>query len=317
MTVFQEIRESCQWVASVAKNVHIDKSALDRFAVTVSDSISDRPDVSLEIGFESNLDKLNYVVLLDAINFGSGWFPSLNKPVETSGYKTISRAFLNHCHHQGVPSVMDLRRFTPEKCSEVFLQNGNRAVWPLMQLFAQSWNELGEFIFVNYSGRLENLILEAQGLAENLIDFLIRMPLYRDVSSFQGKSISFYKRAQITCADLHSCLMGSALGSFSDIDELTMFADNLVPHVLRHEGVLVYKDQLSRKIKAGLRLPSSSPEEVEIRALAVTAVEALSTTLRNQGHSVSPRVLDEWLWRRGQKPEIKSSPRHRTYSPYY
>ncbi len=96
-----------------------------------------------------------------------------------------------------------------------------------------------------------------------------------------------------------------------------MFADNLVPHVLRHEGVLIYKDSLSRKIERETRLPSSSPEEVEIRALAVTAVELFAEILRKKGCSVPPRVLDGWLWHRGQKPEIKSSPRHRTYSSYY
>ncbi len=119
--------------------------------------------------------------------------------------------------------------------------------------------------------------------------------MYRDVSLFEGKPIPFHKRAQITCADLHSSFEGLSFGKFSDINELTMFADNLVPHVLRNEGVLIYKDSLSRKIERETRLPSSSPEEVEIRALAVTAVELFAEILRKKGCSVPPRVLDGWL----------------------
>ena len=46
----------------------------------------------------------------------------------------------------------------------------------------------------------------------------------------------FYKRAQIVAADL--ALAGVA--RFRDLDRLTIFADNLVPHVLRCDGVLVY-----------------------------------------------------------------------------
>ena len=45
----------------------------------------------------------------------------------------------------------------------------------------------------------------------------------------------FLKRAQIAAADL--CRAGVA--EFADLGELTMFADNLVPHVLRLDGILV------------------------------------------------------------------------------
>ena len=60
----------------------------------------------------------------------------------------------------------------------------------------------------------------------------------------------FYKRAQITGSDLE--LAGVA--SFGDIDRLTIFADNLVPHVLRCDGVLVYDERLAAHIDAGRRL---------------------------------------------------------------
>jgi hypothetical protein len=32
---------------------------------------------------------------------------------------------------------------------------------------------------------------------------------------------------------------------------------------------------------------------------------------------VPPRVLDVWLWNRGQAPEYKARPRHRTRTVYY
>ena len=55
------------------------------------------------------------------------------------------------------------------------------------------------------------------------------MPLFDD----RG----FWKRAQILPNDL--ALAGVA--HFADLDRLTIFADNLVPHVLRIDGVLVYE----------------------------------------------------------------------------
>ena len=117
----------------------------------------------------------------------------------------------------------------------------------------------------------------------------------------------FYKRAQIVPNDL--ALAGVA--QFRDLDRLTIFADNLVPHVLRCDGVLVYDPALAAHIDAEHVLPAGR-EEREIRACALHACELLGARL-----GVPPRVLDMWLWNRGQAPELKAIPRHRTRTVYY
>ena len=38
-------------------------------------------------------------------------------------------------------------------------------------------------------------------------------------------SVAFYKRAQILIADVWACCEGEGLGAFTDIDDITMFAD--------------------------------------------------------------------------------------------
>ena len=81
----------------------------------------------------------------------------------------------------------------------------------------------------------------------------------------------FFKRAQLAAADLH--LQGIAPAR--DLAALTLFADNLVPHVLRIDGVLAFDDALVARIDRGELLAHDAPEEVEIRACAVHAVELL------------------------------------------
>ena len=100
------------------------------------------------------------------------------------------------------------------------------------------------------------------------------MPLYRDVANYADLTVPFYKRAQITASDLHAAFEGAGFGEFDDLDDLTIFADNLVPHVLRRKGVLVYSRELARKIDAGELIPAESAEEVEIRAGGLHAVDA-------------------------------------------
>ena len=101
------------------------------------------------------------------------------------------------------------------------------------------------------------------------------------------------------------------MAEFGDLDRLTIFADNLVPHVLRVDGVLRYEDSLARRIDAG-ELLEPGREEREIRACALHACELIAAEL-----AVAPRVLDMWLWNRGQEPGYKARPRHRTRTVFY
>src|SRR5205085_1264948 len=117
----------------------------------------------------------------------------------------------------------------------------------------------------------------------------------------------FYKRAQIVASNL--ALAGVA--DFWDLDLLTIFADNLVPHVLRVDGVLTYDPDLGGRIDREELLPPGE-EEREIRACALHACETIAAGLQ-----VPPRVLDIWLWNRGQEPRYKALPRHRTRTVFY
>ena len=60
--------------------------------------------------------------------------------------------------------------------------------------------------------------------------------------------VLFYKRAQIFVADVFGAFQGQDLGRFSDIQELTMFADYRVPVVLRLKGILEYSTPLATKV---------------------------------------------------------------------
>ncbi len=80
-----------------------------------------------------------------------------------------------------------------------------------------------------------------------------------------------------------------------------------MPHVLRCEGVLAYGEDLSGRIQAGLPIPAGSPEEVEIRAVALHAVERMVARIRaGGGATTTAHRLDFLLWNRGQRPEIKA-----------
>jgi hypothetical protein len=245
---------------------------------------------------------LAYVITLDAINFGSGYFPHLRKRPGLSGYFTVASSLKDVWQARGPLSARDLQGLTAEACAEIFGQSlEDAAVAELMALFARALNDLGAYLTDRFDGTFQALVEAADGSAENLAGLLAAMPFYAD----RG----FYKRAQLTGADLAL----ARVAEFRDLDRLTIFADNLVPHVLRVDGVLHYDAELLARINREELIPAGSPEEQEIRACALHAVELI----RDRLDGVTSMQLDYVLWNRGQQPRYKAQPRHRTRSVFY
>jgi len=290
MGLCDEVRRSCAAIAAEARSVTID---LDRLGEVPP---GPEPVLDPERHFleGSQEEVAAYLLTLDAINFGSGWFPTLRKREGCSGYGTVAWALADHVRSEGPWTAADLRALDASTIAVVLDQERGHE---LMGLYARALNDLGVFL-----GERSVLaaVEAARGSAERLAEQLAAgMPFFEDPG--------FYKRAQIVPSDL--ALAGVA--DFSDLDRLTIFADNLVPHVLRMDGVLRYEPALAARIDTE-ELLEPGAEEREIRACALHACELIAPQLE-----VSPRVLDNWLWNRGQDPRYKAVPRHRTRTVWY
>ena len=242
----------------------------------------------------SPADVAAYFLTVDSVNFGSGWFPTLRKRAGSSGYFTVAWAIADRFRAHGPWTPIELRALRTQEIAETLGQPPDHE---LMALYAQALRALGTFL-----GERDALsvVRAAGGSAEALATQLARgMALFAD----RG----FYKRAQIVPANL--ALAGVA--HFRDLHRLTIFADNLVPHVLRCDGVLRYDERLAAHIDAGRLLPAGRAER-EIRACAVRACELIARRVGASEHE-----LDNALWSRGQAPAYKALPRHRTRTVYY
>lgn len=319
MSVLAEVRAAAARVMARARSVRIDDLALVALAARLRADPPPPPSwdpVAHHVGTPES--RLAFVVTLDAINFGSGWFPKLRKRAGRSGYFTVAMGLKDRFDAEGPWSAAELRRLGPADLAAVTGQAlDDPEVAELMALFARALHDLGALLAERHGGRFEALVGAAGGSAARLVEGLAEMPLYRDVARYDELVVPFYKRAQITAADLAIAFAGQGPGHFEDLDELTCFADNLVPHVLRCEGVLHYAPALAARIEAEELLVPGSPEEVEIRAAGVHAVERLVAAIRAAGGRATAHELDMALWHRGQRPEIKARPRHRARCPYY
>ena len=290
MALTDQVRQACRSIAESARFVSIDPDAISSLDPGEPSALDPRSHY-----LEGTADDVgDYMLALDTINFGSGWFPTLRKRPGCSGYFTVAWSLADRWRALGPWSVPELRALKPPDLAAVFGQEPDHE---LMRLYADALRELGRFLGER---RALDLVREAGGSAERFASMLADgMPFFDD----RG----FWKRAQIAANDL--ALAGVA--EFSDLDRLTIFADNLVPHVLRVDGVLRYEPALAARIDAGELLPAGE-EEREIRGCAVHACELIAART-----GMPARAIDTALWNRGQAPRYKSVPRHRTRTVFY
>jgi hypothetical protein len=301
------LREACKAIASRARHVTIEHAVIPSYAAALpleTPAAGSNPEVDL-LG-ASREELAAFWLTLDAINFGSGWFPTLRKDRGRSGYFTIAAGMRERFARHGPWRARELAVIDAAQIAATLRQDPDHE---LMGLFARSLQDLGRHVCEEYRGSFGAAVDAAGGSAVVLATTLGRWDSFADTSAYAGLPVPFLKRAQIAAADLSR----AGVAVFADLRELTMFADNLVPHVLRVDGILRLAPELLGRIEREQPIEHGSPEEIEIRACAVHAVELLVA----QRPGSCAAEIDQLLWHRGQAPRYKTLARHRSRCTAY
>src|SRR3954471_7279823 len=128
MGLTDRVRENAAAIADGARHVMID---LERLGQIES---GPPPELDPEKHYleGSREDVAAYLLTLDAINFGSGWFPTLRKRAGCSGYYTISWALADRFRAHGPWSNEELRTLAADEIADVL---GQDRVHQLVQLY--------------------------------------------------------------------------------------------------------------------------------------------------------------------------------------
>jgi hypothetical protein len=296
-----QLRAACAEIAQRAEHVRIDVAAIPGYADSLPPAgAGGGPDPTVHVTAGPRELLAAFWLMLDAVNFGSGWFPTLSKPTGRSGYFTIAAGIRERFDRDGPWSADELVAIDAGEIATVM---GQDPAHELMELFADSLRDLGAHVGHEFGGEFAAVLDAAGDKALALVERLSRWECFADSSTYEGLQAPFLKRAQIAAADLAA----AGVARFDDLDRLTMFADNLVPHVLRLDGILSFDTPLIERIERGELLEHGSAEEVEIRALAVHSVELIVAA--RPGRRAAE--IDQLLWHRGHGKRYKSKPRHR------
>lgn len=319
LSLLEQVRKSCKEVAKRALYVHINRGKVRSYVKTLMPELNKPPKLDPSYHYiDHTNDTVSYILILDTVNFGSGYANHIRKRVSSSGYLTFALALKERFQTKGAFTAIELAKLTVNDCAGVFGQSLDRGPCnELMGHFAFALNGLGQYLIDNFSGQFVELVNASGSSAELLVRLLASMPSFQDVAVYDGFEVSFYKRAQLVASDLSKAFDNKGHGYFNDIDRLTIFADNAIPHVLRSAGILCYHNTLASRIDKGELIQSGSKEEIEIRAVALHVVELLVEELRIMGQDVIPMKLDYILWNRAHDPFYKTRLRHQTRTLFY
>lgn len=326
-----DVLKTTAYVVEHARSVRINERAIERTADSLVEHRVDPPGWNHDLHFFDGTPRtVNYLFLLDALNFcfwgkpkwRIEYTPTQSSPArrggqtqKLDGYWALAASLKRAIEKNSDFARVDFfARITPQELADALSGTGE------IPLFTERWRnvrELGVVLKNFWNGDAAPLVecagrnapRLAQIIAENFASF-------NDVAVYDNREVRIFKRAQILVADLWGAFNGRDWGEFDNIEELTAFADYKLPQILRAWGILRYTPTLAKKVDAQIELGAGSPEEIEIRAGMLWAVEFLREALAKRGRILQSTQVDWILWDASQALK-DMKPYHRVRTIYY
>jgi Potential Queuosine, Q, salvage protein family len=149
------------------------------------------------------------------------------------------------------------------------------------------------------------------------------LPGFRDMALVNDEPVYIFKKVQLLTMDLYKRFSSSnpELFAFYDIQDLTLFADNVIPTILHHLNIIpltVPDDATSRQkkliteLKEDLRTGRETTMERSyiLRAVAVDACEIVVRTAREMEgfcglKEMTAEQLDAYFWQIGKVGDMR------------
>jgi hypothetical protein len=272
--------------------------------------------------FDGTAETVRWIFTLDVLNHC--FWPDQGEPVWTVHYRDIPcsgywglAASLKRALESNFP-VTDpayLSQISANDLTQIFSGEG------LIPQFAErlhNLREAGSVILSEFGGDIISLLEKSSGSAVRLVlEVASAFPSFRDEAVYRGHKVYLWKRAQIFASDVFTAFGGKDWGNFSDIGDLTAFADYKLPQVLREVGIISYGPELAARVDSFQYLQPGCEQEIEIRAMTIWAVEEIKKAFGLAGRKVTSPQVDNWLWQLGQLDTFRNRPYHRCRTIFY
>ena len=302
-----EINWESQVLSSVSKVIpqlsclEIDIEKLHEVAVELSkDSFSTN-----YVGNTNTAPKeyIRKTMLINTLNFVfTDFLTSVKYKIETFSDTDAMVYQIDKALLEGIPLTQG--RFMRDMNLEEFkrLFTGNIEM-PMADEKVEILNNVGDILVTKYGGDWINFIDDGPKKlydnGEGLIERLVRdFKRFDDHSIFENEKVYFLKLAQLAFWGIHRELSKKYF-YIEDMENMTAFADYIIPVALESFGIVKYSSGLKEKIDSGILIDRDSIEEIEIRSTSIYVTAKLTELINNykkEEEKIIIPQLDFKLW---------------------
>ena len=148
----------------------------------------------------------------------------------------------------------------------------------------------------------------------DLLNFIIdNFSYFEDKSTYKGKDIYFYKRAQLLTSDILHIL---ELKDKKNVDYSNLIgcADYKIPQVMYCYDLIEYNEELANKIDNKITIEKDSEEEIEIRAADLEVIDYIYNKLNKKYAKIN---INDFIWLLSQNKQEMKKNYHRTLTNNY
>ena len=302
-----EINWESQVLSSVSKVIpqlsclEIDIEKLHEVAINLS-----KEDFGINYEGNPNIVPVEYIrkiMLINTLNFVfTDFSTSVKFKIENLSDTDAMVYQIEKALLEGVPFTqghymrdMDLKEF-----KRIFTGN---IEMPMADEKVEILNNVGDTLVTKYDGDWINFIDDGpKKLYENgegLVERLVRdFKRFDDHSIFENEKVYFLKLAQLAFWGIHREL-SKIYFHIEDMENMTAFADYIIPVALESFGIVKYSSELKEKINSGILIDRDSIEEIEIRSTSIYVTAKLTELInnyKNEEEKIIIPQLDFKLW---------------------
>jgi len=321
------VLSSVQEVVKSAQLVGINHNKITEVADWMAYEEFAKPDGSMLFDFGNDPDFLmDFTLVVNTMNFAFTDF-STGVKFETDymGRRWCDSEAMLACLHRAINSGIPffsgeyLAKVTRKDLESVF---SGTIEMPMLDERVTLFNEVGRILVDKYQGRYSTFVrscaprlyANGDGLLERLTT---EFPRFRDVSIYNGSEVHIYKLAQLGIWGMHLALSPRGAWKLEDADNLTAFADYIVPVGLRVMRIFEYTPELEKQINSLVEVPRNCQAEIELRASSIYVIAKLTEEINNQRLGLEPLLQPQVDFRFWKTYHATHWPHHLTKTVMY
>ena len=321
------VLSSVQEVVKSAQLVGINHNKITEVADWMAYEEFAKPDGSMLLDFANDPDFLmDFTLVVNTMNFAFTDF-STGVKFETDymGRRWCDSEAMLACLHRAINSGIPffsgeyLAKVTRKDLESVF---SGTIEMPMLDERVTLFNEVGRILVDKYQGRYSTFVrscaprlyANGDGLLERLTT---EFPRFRDVSIYNGSEVHIYKLAQLGIWGMHLALSPRGAWKLEDADNLTAFADYIVPVGLRVMRIFEYTPELEKQINSLVEVPRNCQAEIELRASSIYVIAKLTEEINNRRLGLEPLLQPQVDFRFWKTYHATHWPHHLTKTVMY